>query len=264
MIQNFTKVKPVRHDNFIRLFKRVMNDSELTPLQKIILSDVISLQIQGNRYFKTSKALAKELGNVAMKTIQDNFQKLNKMGYLDTFPFKPSHEETFSLREARVIEIEKWISDEDTYENLNLSTKKRELKDKDHPLRKAWPNRNASAKSPQSSDNIIKPEDSTISQKTNETVGPSLPIIHSDHINRSYSIRDRERSEIRKGKKLDFFKALVDFDDSCLLEDVLVKVVDRTNPKLTHMPKSFIFEDWSPDAPTSLEDDLMDASENLD
>lgn len=241
-----------------------MRDTELTWLQKIILSDVISLQIQSKRYFKTSKALAKELGNVSIKTVQANFQKLNEMGYLDCSPLKTSTGESFSLREAKVIDIEKWTSDEDTYTRSNLKTKKRVPKDKDHPLRMAWPNRNASAKSPQSSDYIIKPKDSTISQKTNETEVPSLPIIHSDHINRSYSIRDRERSEIRKGKKLDFFKALVDFDDSCLLEDVLVKVVDRTNPKLTHMPKSFIFEDWSPDAPTSLEDDLMDASENLD
>jgi hypothetical protein len=67
MIQNFTKVKPDGHDNFVRLFKRVMADSELTPLQKIILSDVISLQIQGKRYFKTSKALSTELGNVTKK-----------------------------------------------------------------------------------------------------------------------------------------------------------------------------------------------------
>lgn len=264
MIQNFTKVKPVEHDNFIRLFKRVMNDSELTPLQKIILSDVISLQIQGKRYFKTSKALAKELGNVAMKTIQDNFQKLNKMGYLDTFPFKPSPEETYSLREARVIDMERWISDEDTYKILNLSTKKRELKDKDHPLRRAWPNRNASSKAPESSDNIIKTQDSMNYQNTNDTQGASLPIIHSDYINQGFSIRDRVRSEIRRGRKLDFFKALVDFDDQGLLEEVLVKVVDKTNPQLTHMPKSFIYDGWSPDDSTSWEDDLLDDLENLD
>ena len=259
-----SKVKPDGHDNFVRLFKRVMANRELTPLQKIILSDVISLQIQGKRYFKTSKALATELGNVTKKAIQDNFQKLNRMGYLDCVPFKSSPEETYSLREAIVVDIEKWTADAETYDRLNLDAMKPEVKDKYHPVRMAWPNRIASAKPAQSSDSKSKADTSVTPHNSSDTESPSLPVIHSDNINQSYSIRDSVRSEIRKGKALDFFKALIDFDDSCLIEAILVKVVDRTNPKLTHMPKSFIFEDWSPDAPTSLEDDLLDASENLD
>jgi hypothetical protein len=266
MIKNFTKVKPFRHDNFIRLFKRVMNDSELTPLQKIILSDVISLQIQGNRYFKTSKALAKELGNVAMKTIQDNFQKLNKMGYLDTIPFKASSEETHSLREAIVIDIEKWTSDEDTYTRSNLKTKKRVPKDKDHPLRMAWPNRYRKDKSLSTEPPIFNSDEKKENMEASTPIQKNdLPMISYEQLNHCTTIRDAVRRKIRKGTVPNFFEAKVDFEDGtgATITNV-VKVADRSYPKQNHMPQWFIYDKWSPDDPSSLEDDLLDDLENLD
>jgi hypothetical protein len=259
-----SKVKPDGHDNFVRLFKRVMANRELTPLQKIILSDIISLQIQGKRYFKTSKALSTELGNVTKKAIQDNFQKLNRMGYLDCVPFKSSPEETYSLREAIVVDIEKWTADSETYDRLNLDAMKPEVKDKNHPVRMAWPNRFGEKEPSATLDRNINPEILVNTKEVEKAEVSKLPIIHVEHINHSYSIRDAIRSEIRRGTEPNFFKATIDFDDLGMLEDVVVKVNDKTNPQLTHMRKEFIFEDWSPDASTSLEDDLLDASENLD
>lgn len=262
MIQNFTKVKPDAYDNFVRLFKRVMADRELTPLQKIILSDVISLQIQGKRYFKTSKALATELGNVTKKAIQDNFQKLNRMGYLDCVPFKPSPEETYSLREAIVVDIEKWTADTNTYDNLNLVASKPEVKDDNHPVRMLWPNRRKKTTASVEESLTEKVEKTTDSIRIEQG---NLPIVSFERINHSYDIRDAVRREIRRGVEPKFFEVQIDWEDgSDFINDIVVKVADRDNPKQNHMRKHFIYDGWSPDAPTSLEDDLLDASENLD
>ena len=262
MNQKRINVKPKGHDNFIRLFKRVMSDTELTPLQKIILSDVISFQIQGKRYFKTSKAVAKELGNLKTKTIQDNFQKLNKMGYLDTGPLKNSPEETCSLREAIVVDIEKWTSDENAYDSLNLDAMKPEVKDKNHPIRMLWPNRKKKTTPSVEESLTVKVKKTTDSIRIEKS---NLPIVSFERINHSYDIRDAVRREIRRGVEPKFFEAQLDWEDgSDYIIDIVVKVADRDNPKQNHMRKHFIYDGWSPDAPTSLEDDLLDASENLD
>lgn len=263
MNHSISKVKPNGHDNFVRLFKRVMANGELTPLQKIILSDVISLQIQGKRYFKTSKALAKELGGtVTKKTIQDNFQKLNRMGYLDCVPFKASPDEQYSLREAIVVDIEKWTADADTFNTLNFQAKKPEVKDKNHPLRLTWPNRKKKTIATFEESSTTKDEKNSASIRMAKS---NLPMVSYSSINHNYSIRDAVRKKINSGVEPVFFEAQVDWEDGGdKIRDTFVKVADRDNPSQNHMRKHFIYDDWSADAPTSLEDDLLDASENLD
>lgn len=243
-----------------------MRDTELTWLQKIILSDVISLQIQSKRYFKTSKALAKELGNVSIKTVQANFQKLNEMGYLDCSPLKTSTGESFSLREAKVIDIEKWTSDEDTYTRSNLKTKKRVPKDKDHPLRMAWPNRYRKDKSFSTEPRIFNSDEKKENKETSPPIQKNdLPMISYEQLNHCTTIRDAVRRKIRKGTVPEFFEVKVDFEDGTgATITKVVKVADRSYPMQNHMAQWFIYDNWSPDDSTSWEDDLLDDLENLD
>ena len=114
------KIESEGLDNFLRLFPKLMKNKELTLLQKLIISDVISRQIQGQPYFKTSSVLAEELGTYKKKTIQMNFQYLESLGYLNTQPYNDG-KHTNDLREAEVIQIEKWIFPDDFIEKSKIS-----------------------------------------------------------------------------------------------------------------------------------------------
>lgn len=258
-----TTVKPDRHDTHIRLFTRVLGDSELTPLQKIILSDVISYQIQGKRYFKTSKALSKELGNISKKTIQANFQLLNQKGYLDCVPFKNSDDETNSLRQATVVNIDKWIADKETFNELKLGMAKREVKEKNHPTRMAWPNRHGKQK--QTSTELTSvPAENTDAKAPVEVPQNDLPVVLFSHVNHRFEIRDEVRRRIRGGAEPHYFEAMVDFEDGEFVKDTLVKVADRSYPMENHMRFLFIYDGWSPDDPINPDDELLDELENLE
>lgn len=114
------KIESEGLDNFLRLFPKLMKNKELTLLQKLIISDVISRQIQGQPYFKSSSVLAEELGTYKKKTIQMNFQYLESLGYLNTQPYNDG-KHTNDLREAEVIQIEKWIFPDDFLEKSKIS-----------------------------------------------------------------------------------------------------------------------------------------------
>jgi hypothetical protein len=124
------KIESEGLDNFLRLFPKLMKNKELTLLQKLIISDVISRQIQGQPYFKTSSVLAEELGTYKKKTIQMNFQYLESLGYLNTQPYNDG-KHTNDLREAEVIQIEKWIFPDDFLEKskINIAPTVRKIKD---------------------------------------------------------------------------------------------------------------------------------------
>ena len=259
-----TNVKPDKHDTHIRLFSRVLGDSELTPLQKIILSDVISFQIQGKQYFKTSLALSKEFGNVSKKTIQANFQLLNQKGYLDCVPFKNSDDETFSLRQAKVVNLEYWIADKETFNERKLGMVKREVKEKNHPTRMAWPNRHGKQKKTSTELTSVS-ADNTDAKAPVEVPQNDLPVVLYSQLNHNVQIRDAVRREIRGGKVPRFFEAMIDFEmGDELLQDTFVKVADRSYPMQNHMRHFFIFDGWSPDDPINPDDELLDELENLD
>ncbi len=114
------KIESEGLDNFLRLFPKLMKNKDLTLLQKVIISDVISRQIQGQPYFKTSSVLAEELGTYKKKTIQMNFQYLESIGYLNTQPYNDG-KHTNDLREAEVTQIEKWIFPDDFLEKSKIS-----------------------------------------------------------------------------------------------------------------------------------------------
>lgn len=124
------KIESEGLDNFLRLFPKLMKNKELTLLQKLIISDVISRQIQGQPYFKTSSVLAEELGTYKKKTIQMNFQYLESLGYLNTQPYNDG-KHTNDLREAEVTQIEKWIFPDDFLEKSKISILPTVKKNKD-------------------------------------------------------------------------------------------------------------------------------------
>jgi len=256
MKNNNTNVSQSKVDNHVRLFNRLMADKELTMLQKIIISDIISYQIQGKQYFKTSEVLAKELGNVTKKTIQANFQKLNKRGFIDCVPLIKSGDETHSLREATVLNIEKWTSTKEDFEKLNLKAVKREEKAKDHSSRMLWPNRHK--KSFPAVDALEELDELTFGLpiqletpiKTSieeKSLQSDLPIIDAVYINHGDSIRDDIRGEIAKGKEVKFFPANIKFGEDDYLVDYVVRASGKFNLKLTYVPKSIVYGTWIQD-----------------
>ena len=127
-------------DTHLRVFKKVLLNPKLTILQKLILSDVISFTINGDkRYFKTSAQLAKQLGSYSTKAIQANFQRLNDMGYLNTQPIKLYDSEN-SLREASVVQIEQWIYPDEYLAANSINILPLVVKTSGHPLKTMWSN----------------------------------------------------------------------------------------------------------------------------
>jgi DNA-binding transcriptional regulator YhcF (GntR family) len=85
----------------------VFSSSELTPLQKLIMADIISFQMNGKRYYKSSTKLADEL-SVSKRTIQTNFQQLEKNRIIST---KLVHTAgMMSKRYAELIHLNRWLT----------------------------------------------------------------------------------------------------------------------------------------------------------
>jgi SOS-response transcriptional repressor LexA len=252
MSKKHTNVSPDKTDNFLRLWKRVLGDSQLNPLQKIILCDVISYVIEGKRYYKTSKALSKELGNISKRTIQDNFQKLNKMGYLDTVPFKATPDEPLSLREAIVVNLDQWVLSDEEFKSRNLEHFKAVPKESFHPTRMEWPNRHSKKKKPE-----VAPEPNHSVQQTQENDSEhSLPVVSFDSIGNTFAIRDEIRNLMKLGTEVKFIEVMVDFGENDLMKDVVVKINDSINPQFKYMRKQFIYDDWDQSDKNNDEDEL--------
>lgn len=129
-------------DNYLRLFPKVMR-TELTLLQKYILCDVISRNIQGEPYYKVSATLAEELGNYKKKTIQTAFQWLNSNGYINTEPYNDGKHKD-DLREVEIIQIEKWIYTDEHLNKIGFKISPTEKKTKDENY--AWIMKNRKGK----------------------------------------------------------------------------------------------------------------------
>ena len=59
--------------------KAIYEDRELTPTDKLILSDIATL----NEYFKSNETIGKEVG-VSQRTASRSFKKLELLGYITT------------------------------------------------------------------------------------------------------------------------------------------------------------------------------------
>jgi DNA-binding transcriptional regulator YhcF (GntR family) len=109
----FPKVKLT---NFRPLTGAVFLHPELTLLQKLIMADILSVQLNGEQYFKGSSKLADEL-SMSKRTIQTNFQQLQKKNIIRT---KVVHTAgMMSRRYAEVIDLNRWVTSEEEEEFKN-------------------------------------------------------------------------------------------------------------------------------------------------
>jgi hypothetical protein len=115
-------------DSFLRTFHKVLQNKNLTLLQKIIMCDVISRKIQGDSYYKTAGALARELGNYSPRTVQTAFQWLNDQGYINTQPYEKGNHPN-DLREVEVVQIEQWIYSDEYLEEIQFVVNPLVMKD---------------------------------------------------------------------------------------------------------------------------------------
>lgn len=111
-----------KFDTFTKLYRKVLANQELSYLQKIILSDVISYQSQGLPYMRTSKSLAKLVGKGKGGTISKNFQILSKKGIIITRPdtFGDKTDSQYDLRFVEVVNIDQWTRSDEYLESTGF------------------------------------------------------------------------------------------------------------------------------------------------
>ena len=239
-------------DNYLRLFPKVMR-TELTLLQKYILCDVISRNIQGEPYYKVSNTLAEELGNYKKKTIQTAFQWLNTNGYINTEPYNDGkHKE--DLREVEIIQIEKWIYTDEHINKIGFKILPTEKKTKDENY--AWIIKNRKDKDGpnQKENNLMIPEsinasivDIKLIQNEHEgdkdeiTIGYTgckakvlsddshlnngLITLKFDDFNNNCSIGKGFANQIKNGQKLIFQTVNIDYEDGeSILQAEVIKI----------------------------------------
>lgn len=239
-------------DNYLRLFPKVMR-TELTLLQKYILCDVISRNIQGEPYYKVSNTLAEELGNYKKKTIQTAFQWLNTNGYINTEPYNDGkHKE--DLREVEIIQIEKWIYTDEHLNKIGFKILPTEKKTKDENY--AWIIKNRKDKdgpnqkennlmiqeptyeqiadvSPFKNDYESEDDEITIGYNGNKTkvisddshLNNGLITLKFDDFNNSCSIGKVFSDQIKNGQKLVFQTANIDYEDGeSILQAEVIKI----------------------------------------
>ena len=97
-------------DTFTKMYHKVLRSKKITFLQKHLISDVISFQVQGLPYMRTSKNLGELLGGIKKETISKNFQTLAKEGFVITKPSSfENNENQYDLRLVEVVNLEQWI-----------------------------------------------------------------------------------------------------------------------------------------------------------
>jgi hypothetical protein len=104
-----------KFDTFTKMYRKVLASNDLSFLQKIILSDIISFQLDNKPYMRTSKSLAKMLGDYGKGTISKGFQELAKKGIIITRPdsYGDKTDSQYDLRFVEVVNINQWVrSDE--------------------------------------------------------------------------------------------------------------------------------------------------------
>ena len=220
-------------DTHLRVFKKVLLNPKLTILQKLILSDVISFTINGDkRYFKTSAQLAKQLGSYSTKAIQANFQRLNDMGYLNTQPIKLYDSEN-SLREASVVQIEQWIYPDEYLAANSINILPLVVKTSGHPLKTMWSN---SGKRPSGKPQPDIAEPSTSTRQNLPTVEPVTDTVIGDDEDESELTigfetpkNGREISQILQSEGGDAVIGVPDisFDLICFSDGVRKSVVEK-------------------------------------
>jgi hypothetical protein len=230
-------------DNYLRLFPKVMR-TEITLLQKYILCDVISRNIQGEPYYKVSATLAEELGNYKKKTIQTAFQWLNSNGYINTEPYNDGKHKD-DLREVEIIQIEKWIYTDEQLNKMGFKILPTEKKTKDENY--AWIMKNRKEKravSPNKASEFIKDVESDDNSEneldevafgvgengTNviidkSTFDDNLKIMKFSDLEDNPNIGKVIIEKIKSGENLDYEMVIIDFEDGgSVVQNEVIKI----------------------------------------
>jgi hypothetical protein len=108
-----------KFDTFTKMYRKVLASNDLSFLQKFILSDVISFQLDNKPYMRTSKSLAKMLGDYGKGTISKGFQELAKKGIIITRPdsYGDKTDSQYDLRSVEVVNINQWVRSDEYLES---------------------------------------------------------------------------------------------------------------------------------------------------
>jgi hypothetical protein len=111
-----------KFDTFTKMYHKVLASNELSLLQKYLISDVISFQIKGMPYMRTSKSLAKMLGDYKKGTISKSFQDLARKGVIITRPdgYGDKTDSQYDLRFVEIVNIDQWIRSEEYLESTGF------------------------------------------------------------------------------------------------------------------------------------------------
>jgi hypothetical protein len=111
-----------KFDTFTKMYRKVLLSNELSFLQKFILSDIISFQLDKKPYMRTSKSLAKMLGDYGKGTISKGFQELARKGIIITRPdtFGDKTDSQYDLRFAEVVNIDQWVRSDEYLESTGF------------------------------------------------------------------------------------------------------------------------------------------------
>ena len=234
-------VVPSEHqDTFLRVYPRVLADTNLTLLQKLILSDIISFQLRGMTYFKSSSELAQQLG-YSTKSIQSVFQQLAKLGYIRT-SLKEGNKKNHSLRQASVHDMEYWVSHD---KHLNGRSRISPAK----PSKSIRDGIKAPEAKPEPVDVIadmfFEDDEISLGGDSIKSQVDSLPVdgamkIDYDKLLLTYETRDEVLEMEKAGKKLEYIMANI-YDNGIYWhsEDVL-KYTYRATGRVRYIPRSFM------------------------
>jgi hypothetical protein len=225
-----------QQDSFLRVYPRVLADTDLNPLQKLILSDILSYQLRGQSYFKSSSEVGELLGGYKTKTIQSAFQQLAKLGYI-TSMIKEGNKKNYTLRYASVVDMEYWVQSAEF-----LKGRKRKVivsapsTDKNEAEQEQSPD-NASITNEQATQILRAHAPTNINEKPQEIEG--VLFINIDFISHSLKTKNDLLELEEQGEKLNFIQAaLFDKDGVFSIEPVIRVNVDG---KGKYLLKSFVY-----------------------
>jgi hypothetical protein len=240
-----------KFDTFTKMYHKVLASNELSLLQKYLISDVISFQIKGMPYMRTSKSLAKMLGDYKKGTISKSFQDLARKGIIITRPdgYGDKTDSQYDLRFVEVVNIDQWIRSDEYLEStgfvpeeiipqsnwIQSKTNSKEAKNR----RKAESNVNTLKQS------IVSEEEEDSSNEIDFNLEEGLNQSNENSINNQRTIfdeiKERELLAIKSDSKLQS-EAIRIVDDSLKYSNKSITLSNGTSVRLLDDALHFFIE----------------------
>jgi hypothetical protein len=105
--------KEIKYINFTRLFDQVKRNTEMTGNGKIIFTDILSFQLDGKEYKKTSKTIGFQCG-ISEAQAQKEITKLKSLEFVEVDKYdyivSPEGGKPKKIRHLKVVNPEKWLT----------------------------------------------------------------------------------------------------------------------------------------------------------